>query len=359
MNQIRLYVGDWYRVEYMSHIPLLFPFWGPVLRDTLPYMKNAIAQHRYSGEDFVLVENIADADFVVVPHPYERYKRNHPDKLDRIKAEARVAHKMILIDASGDIEHPIVDDDTVVLRQSQYRYGQRPNEIAIPLPAEDLLETYYQGNLVVRHKHGRPSVSFTGWAELPFLQHVKTKIKEFPKRVRALFFPERAAEQKGVFLRQRALKILASNPQIDAHFLIRNSYSGHTQTLRGSIEENRKQFVANIFDADYSLCVRGDGNSSIRFYEALSLGRIPLLLDTACVLPLEEKIDYKKFCVIVDHAELSRIDEKLIAFHESCSPEKFEQMQKMARDTFQTYLRNDVFYYHLAEKLRSFLIGHP
>ena len=356
MNQVRLYVGSQYRVEDMSHITLLFPFWGPILRDTMPYIKNAVMQHLYDGKDFVLVEHAADADFVVVPHSYERYKRKYPEKLAQLKAEARAAHKLILADASSDVEHPILDEDIVVFRQSQYRYTQKDNEITIPLSAEDLLESYYGGVLTIRHKHVVPSISFMGWARLPLARHIKTKIKELPKLFYSVFNSDFSAEQRGVFLRQRALKILKNNTAIDSRFLIRDSYSGHIETLQGSVEEKRKQFVSNIFDADYALCVRGDGNSSIRFYEALSLGRIPLLLDTACVFPLEDKIDYKEFCVFVDHKDLAHIDERLIQFHAACSPEKFEQMQRRAREIFCVYLRNDVFYQHVAEKLRSFLV---
>ena len=42
----------------------------------------------------------------------------------------------------------------------------------------------------------------------------------------------------------------------------------------------------------FSLCPRGKGNYSLRFYETLRAGRIPVLLDTEMVLPCEDRIDW-------------------------------------------------------------------
>lgn len=56
----------------------------------------------------------------------------------------------------------------------------------------------------------------------------------------------------------------------------------------------RREFYQNMRECSYTLCMRGGGNFSYRFYEALSFGRIPILIDTDMVLPFEEKIDWDK-----------------------------------------------------------------
>jgi glycosyltransferase involved in cell wall biosynthesis len=111
--------------------------------------------------------------------------------------------------------------------------------------------------------------------------------------------------------------------------------------------------VDNLVASDYALVVRGDANSSVRFYEALSLGRIPLFLDTACVLPLEAAINYRDFCVFVDWRDIDRIGEKLLEFHRSLAPERFEDMQRKARTAYEEYLRIDAFSKRLATLLRA------
>jgi len=353
--RVKLYVGDWYREKTLkSYVFLLYPLWGVVTKASMPYIAAAVTKHRYSGDEYLFVTDIADADYVVVPHPIGLFLQANKEKFEKIIAEARAAKKLILIEGSGDIETPIEGDDLVILRQSQYRYSAKNNEITVPLPAEDLCETYFGGRLNIRKKQPIPVVGFAGWAKLGLKQKIKTYIKSVPLEVVSLFFPHRRAEKKGVLLRSAALKTLAQTQGIVCNFLGRSSYAGNPVTAQGSMEENRRQFIENLVDSDYALCVRGDGNSSIRFYEALSLGRIPLFLDTACVLPLENVIDYKKFCVFVDCKDLHKIGEKLVEFHKKCSPEEFELMQKRAREAYEMYLRPDVFPKHMAAQLAAY-----
>lgn len=51
----------------------------------------------------------------------------------------------------------------------------------------------------------------------------------------------------------------------------------------------RREYYNNMLTGSFALCSRGGGNFSYRFYEALSFGRIPILIDTDCELPFEKK----------------------------------------------------------------------
>ena len=91
----------------------------------------------------------------------------------------------------------------------------------------------------------------------------------------------------------QAIKALRECRDISVNFIIRNSYSSHANTIELLAEEARGQYIDNILKSDLSLAVRGDANISCRFYEILSLGRVPLFVDTDCVLPMENVVDYK------------------------------------------------------------------
>ncbi len=354
---LRLYAPDSYRdSKLFTHIELMFPFWGVTAKETMPYVRAAALQYQFSKNDFTLVEKIEDADYVVIPYQYERLKLVNPEKITMIVAEAQKAGKQILIDGSGDIEHNVRIPNSVVFRVSQYRYSKKQNEITVPFSAEDLLETYTGGELQIRKKPEHPSVGFTGWAGVSLKKRLKIGLKELPVTVASWFDEKRGAEHKGILFRERALHALSRNPRIEPHFKARATYSGHVKTVEGSVEDVRREFVENLLQSDYALCVKGDANSSVRFYEALSLGRIPLFLDTACVLPLEDKINYRDFCVFVDWRDTDRIGDMLANFHAKISPERFESMQRQARNAFQQYLRYDVFSKYLAEELRTHLM---
>lgn len=52
-----------------------------------------------------------------------------------------------------------------------------------------------------------------------------------------------------------------------------------------------------------TLCPRGRGSSSIRFFETLCMGRLPVHISDEYTLPLAEDIDYGAFCLFLPEAE--------------------------------------------------------
>jgi len=76
------------------------------------------------------------------------------------------------------------------------------------------------------------------------------------------------------------------------------------------MKQMRLEFLQNMIGSDYVFCCRGAGNFSYRLYEALCCGRIPVFIDTDCVLPYDFMIDWKKYFVWVDQSELPLIAEK-------------------------------------------------
>ena len=57
------------------------------------------------------------------------------------------------------------------------------------------------------------------------------------------------------------------------------------------------EFISNIEASHFTLCDRGAGNFSIRFYQVLACGRIPALVDTGMMLPFENEIPWKSLVV--------------------------------------------------------------
>ena len=57
------------------------------------------------------------------------------------------------------------------------------------------------------------------------------------------------------------------------------------------------------------------------------MGRIPVFINTDCILPLNEEVNWKEHMVWVEWEERHLIADKIIEFHKSLSPEKFIQIQ--------------------------------
>jgi hypothetical protein len=90
--------------------------------------------------------------------------------------------------------------------------------------------------------------------------------------------------------------------------------------------------------SDYVLCARGTGNYSYRLYEALSLGRIPVFVDTDCVLPYDFAIDWPSYGVWIDRRSVKHIGERVAEFHAGLSDEGFMELQRRCRLLWEEYL---------------------
>jgi hypothetical protein len=156
-------------------------------------------------------------------------------------------------------------------------------------------------------------------------------------------------------LRAHAIGQLTKAPHVDARFLIRSQFSFNAVgvLVPGATRENaqrqRDEFVANMLDTEYHLCTRGYGNCSIRLYEALSCGRIPVLIDTSCVMPWQERIAWRYHLVWIDESEIDQIDTRLSSVHAGFSPEAFADRQARCRSLFHHWLRPEAFFARLPE----------
>lgn len=339
-------LADW------AYIPLLYPFWGSLVKDTLPYQKIAYEKHGWDPNYFTLVEKPEDAEYIVLPHDYWWMKWNRKDLLAQYVALSKRYDRPLLVEALGDTTGKVRLPCARILRNNQFRFHLPDDEITTPYAVEDLLESYCDGKIVFREKSAVPSVGFIGFAGLAPLQRLRTMTKEIPIRLRTLIDRRYVTYWSGRFWREWMMDAFEPSGRVVSNFIKRPSYSGHIKTVAGDMQKNRLEFVHNILDADYSLVIRGDPNASQRFYEVLALGRIPALIDTECVLPLEHLIDYRECCVIIDYHDLARAPDILADFHAALSPEKFRQMQERARFAYEHYLRIDSFSKFLPELLR-------
>ena len=70
--------------------------------------------------------------------------------------------------------------------------------------------------------------------------------------------------------------------------------------------------IYSVINSEYTLCYRGAANYSLRFYESLCLGRIPLFINTDCMLPFEDRVHWKDVCLWVEEHNLKYIGDALL-----------------------------------------------
>jgi len=111
-------------------------------------------------------------------------------------------------------------------------------------------------------------------------------------------------------------------------FIINNSWGNLNDSLK---------FYKNIKNNLYGLCVRGGGNFSFRLGEVLMMGRIPILIDTDCILPFPDLIPYDTNFIRIPIKKIDDMVNIIEKYHESHTKEELIQIQKENRLIWETY----------------------
>ncbi len=207
----------------------------------------------------------------------------------------------------------------------------------------DLLELYFKGNLKPKKKSKVPIVGFDGLASYSNILLINLVLRNtFLK----LMYDVRLTRIDPdhilpYFLkRNRVLKFLDKSTIINTNFKIRTNFAEGTI---GKISNSRNEFLNNIISSDYTLCYRGAANYSLRFYETLCLGRIPLLIDTDCVFPFQKEIDWEDICLFIKENEVEHIPEMVLDHYNSHSENQFIEKQYYCREIWKKYLSKKGF----------------
>jgi hypothetical protein len=316
-------------------------------RDTESTLFNSKMPDNFKYENFSFVEDVISADYILIPHNVKALTPETTQYLDQVRVLGQKNNKKIIVFIGGDMSHNVYIDDMIVFKGSQYKYLQRSNEIIVPPFVEDLSD---HGATILRNKSVKATIGFCGWAGTASIkQFIKYHIKNFLLNTEKILTFNFILEvhKKGIYFRRKAIRILSHSKLIKTNFIIRNTFSASKKTISLDPAQARKEYTENILTSDFILAPKGDGNFSVRFYEVLTLSRIPLLIDTETVLPLEHIIDYSKFIVRVDYKDIKKLPEIISEFYSRLSSEEFNHMQLAARDAFRQYLRYDAFFTYI------------
>ena len=117
-------------------------------------------------------------------------------------------------------------------------------------------------------------------------------------------------------------------------------------------DKAKKEYIDNIINNDFSLVIRGTGNYSFRFYEIMSLWKIPIFIDTNCRLPFDDEINYKDLFIWVPFEDISNI-EKYIDIYISKNKDRFPDISREIRKIYEDKLKLTSFYTTIIKKLNN------
>jgi hypothetical protein len=323
----------------------------PLLFD-LHYYEQA---HFSVFECYSLVENPDEAAAFIFPINYFSIAQKGYEEQYKMLYQLAVSKgKKMLVYTGGDYGKTFNDSVIITWRNAGFKKSNDQQSIAIPSFMNDPSERD-EIVLQVHDYQEQPLLSFTGFATNSFKEQLRISLSTLIGNINRLLEIDTSDAQSiynAAGKRFAYLKELESNPTIKTDFIYRDSYRAGAVTQEQR-EQTTKEFYQNLNDAPYTFCLRGAGNFSVRFYESLALGKIPVLIDTDVQLPLEQLIDWDQhICRVAPH---ENVTERLMEFHKSHTAFSFEALQRSNRVLYENYLVRPAYFCKLHDQLKALL----
>jgi hypothetical protein len=262
------------------------------------------------------VDTPDDAQFWVLPHDWSVYfsKLEWFNQAFAFCDQAEASGKIVLSFSGGDqgITVP-VGNHVIVYRQSGYRSKLHPNERTAPFFLSDPIEHFIkksEAEVLSKPLAEKPIVGFCGMAPHGLVTEIKERLQVLMRNLKSRMGKSHYDQQEVLSssnLRYQTLQSFENDAGFSTNYLIREKYRGGAQT-----PENRSKTTAEYYNnqiqSDLTICVRGVGNFSLRFFETLAMGRIPVFIDTDSPLP-EIDGDWNEYIIWVDRKEVQRAPE--------------------------------------------------
>ena len=345
--KLKIYTGKEYLrsgAKY-SHIPLLYPFWGECDSGQEHIDHGRFDEFTNEGNKLFSLVPIDEADVFVLPSEWPE-DDFYPEGMGLIE-KAKEFKKPVIIFFNSDSTNKIPVDNAIIFRTSFYTSDRRSNEFALPGWNLDFLSYVPDKKLVLREKSNVPTISYCGYVD-----YYKVLDKSFAYYMaRSILYGSET--NPGKPLRGKAVRIIKNSHKVNSNFIIRMKTLNYNDN---SAETTRLEYFQNILNSDYALVARGKGNFSYRLYEVLSCGRIPVFVNTNCVLPFQDIIDWRKYMVWVEADEIGTIGDKVAEFHAALSNDEFQQLQMTIRKLYKEWISPIGFYSNMWKCFMPFKI---
>lgn len=329
MTQIRLYITSF---QYLS----------PRLFEIFQYSESGKVEISEIARDkFALADRVEDADWVLIPVFITELVSQKGRKLIRNASEiAKRVDKPFGVFSNSDFIVDLEVDNAYLFTPGSYR--SKPYQIDLPatLPEDPYLK-WFGPNWTPIPYTVKPSVGFCGQATTQPLKAIKdlytfgsTKFKNWLGLTLSnpgpIFLP--------AFQRAILLKYFEKDSRFEADFILRNKYKGGAKT-KAQKSQVESDFYKNIHNNLFTVCLRGMGNYSVRFFQTLAMGRIPILIDTDCNITYQEYHQLDQLIPVVPYNKRNEVNEIVYEYFISKTPDELEVIQSKCRQIWMEYFR--------------------
>jgi hypothetical protein len=351
---MNVYIGNKEFVESVDDNKKTSFLVRPLLKSKKLTREELLNRYGKCIDDYKLVFDVDSCDFCLLPYPWNYYyETKKTEELKEFISQCKNAEKEIVTITVNDFGVKPLFDDVIVLRSSGYQSKRLPKQFALPVFISDPVKAYFNNELFYRVKREKPIVGFCGQGKQEIYKYFGVYVYNMYNNLRYYLGLRKEEPQvlyPSTLRRNRVLNILQKSDKVVSDFIIHKKYrAGVSGNKDKEKDKSKLEFHNNIRNTDYTVSIRGGGNFSVRIYETLANGRIPLYINTDSILPFDNFIDWKKHVIWVDEKDIRYVDSILADFHNEIHPDDFIQMQINNRKLWDDYLSFPGFYCHLAD----------
>jgi hypothetical protein len=339
--------------RYGFPVEMLIPFIGTFNKEDEP---GSILHGRFDrflsqGKDFMELTDIESSDVCLFPIVYEKSAVLSNEVVDYIKNVERFDKRMLVFAGHDTPVNTVPIKNAIIFNSAISKSTRARNVFSWPHFFEDFLLRYYNDEVKPRPKSSTAVVGFCGYAPPLNLESGRDKLVGSLKLVANYLgviqrFPDKVSHSyraRSIIGLKKSKKIIL-NLKLKSNFAFGPGGRLNSGTTKESNTDFRKSFVENIFDSDYTLCVRGIGNNSVRLYETLCCGRIPIFVNTDSVLPFDHLINWREVCVWVDEKDIDNIGDVVANYHKRISEQEFVDLQLRLRKIWKQFFSPEGFF---------------
>lgn len=243
------------------------------------------------GNKYLIYTSIEQCDYVILPFKFNA--RNNIVEQEIVQAKLKNKKIILIFNDDRNIDIPISESEGIIFKTSINKSTKKNNEFSFPAFCGDFFEGFYNEDI--------KTIGFCG-----AITHLN---------------------------RAKILNKLYKIDDFEKDFIIRQNFLA-TEIPK---EIARSEYIRNMSSNVFNVCTRGAGNFSYRFYETFMMGRIPIFINTDCVLPFENIINYNESLVFVEEKDINIIDEILKKWLLNKTQEDIINIQKNNREIWVNY----------------------
>ncbi len=323
--------------------------------------------HDLDEQMFTPIDDVQKAQFVFFPYSIDGFYhelglRAFTDFLRQLPGFAEYGHKFVfflLDDISAALDLP-----SVIYRVNHDDRKKDLNSISLPYFIDDIFgkalsvpwdyHVNFVGTIVTHALRASMLLGFLDTEQLPIYKVLLDKLGHLLASRKDEQAYQLAVSETMAFAR-RIFPLTPSLQGID--YFIDISVDQYPWLPAEVKKEKKAQLISAMTRSATTLCPRGFGVQSIRFFETLSAGRIPLLISDHWALPMQNRIDYDSFVWKVAEDRTMNLPHEIAEFFSRHTGDELKEKAKRARKAWEDYLaparRSRFIYLTLREVLEK------